>query len=59
MSQFNSLIDVVSCAEILCWSFLQRINYFSFDLQVCSEYAGFFFGTFKLDPFGTNLYSLI
>ena len=32
MFEFNSLIEVVSCAEILCWSFLQRINYFSFDL---------------------------
>ena len=26
MSEFNSLIQVVSCAEILCWSFLERIN---------------------------------
>ena len=37
MSQFNSLIQVVSCAEILCWSFLERINYFSFD---CRSAAG-------------------
>ena len=42
MSEFNSLIPVVSCAEILCWSFLERINYFSFDLCVCSEFAGLF-----------------
>ena len=42
MSEFNSLIQVVSCAEILCWSFLERINYFSFDLCVCSEFAGLF-----------------
>ena len=34
MSEFNSLIQVVSYAEILCWSFLERINYFSFDLCV-------------------------
>ena len=37
---FNSLIHEVSCTEILCWSFLERINYFSFDLCVCSEFAG-------------------
>ena len=42
MSEFSSLIQVVSCAEILCWSFLERINYFSFDLCVCSEFAGLF-----------------
>ena len=42
MSEFNSLIQVVFCAEILCWSFLERINYFSFDLCVCSEVAGLF-----------------
>ena len=37
MSGFSSLIQVVSCAEILCWSFLERINYFSFDLCLCSS----------------------
>ena len=37
MSEFNSLIQVVSCAEILCWSLLERINYFSFDLCVCVQ----------------------
>ena len=42
MSEFNSLIRVISCAEILCWSFLERINYFSFDLCVCSEFSGLF-----------------
>ena len=42
MSEFNSLIQVVSCAEILCWSFPERINYFSFDLCVCSEFSGLF-----------------
>ena len=44
MSEFNSLIQVVSCAEILCWPFLKHINYFSFDLCLCSssELAGFF-----------------
>ena len=57
MSQFNSLIDVVSCAEILYWSFLQRMNYFSFDL--CVQNMQVCFSAFKLDPFGTNLYSLI
>ena len=44
--------------EILCWSFLERINYFSFDLcvqnlQVC------FYSAFRLAPFGTDLYLLI
>ena len=42
MSEFNSLIQVVSYAEILCWSFLERINYFSFDLCVCLKFAGLF-----------------
>ena len=42
MSGFHSLIQVVSCAEILCWSLLERINYFPFDLCVCSEFAGLF-----------------
>ena len=55
MSEFNSLIQVVSCAEILCLSFLERINYFSFDLSVCSEFAGLFFSAFRSGPFGTNL----
>ena len=54
---FNSLTQMVSCAEIMCWSFLERINHFSFDLcvpnlQVC-------FSAFRLGPFGTNLYLLI
>ena len=34
MSEFNSLIQVVSCAEILCWSFLESIGYFPFDFCV-------------------------
>ena len=43
MSEFISLIQVVSCAEILCWPFiLESINYFSFDLCVCLESAGLF-----------------
>ena len=42
MSVFISLIQVVSSAEILCWPLLERINYFSFDLCVCSEFAGLF-----------------
>ena len=42
MSEFISLIQVVSCAEILCWPLLESINYFSFDLWVCSEFAGLF-----------------
>ena len=37
MSEFNSLIQVVSCAEIPCWSFLERISYFSFDLCMCVQ----------------------
>ena len=40
MSEFNSLIQVVSCTKVLRWSFLERINYFSFDL--CSEFGGLF-----------------
>ena len=42
MSEFISLIQVVSCAEILCWPLLERISYFSFDLCVCSEFTGLF-----------------
>ena len=42
MSEFNSLMLVVSSAEILCWSLLERISYFSFDLCVCSEFADLF-----------------
>ena len=42
MSEFSSLIQVVSCAEILCWSLLERINYFSFDICVRSEFAVLF-----------------
>ena len=51
MSEFNSLIQVVSWAKILCWSLLERINYFSFDVCVCVcmcvcvcvlEFAGLF-----------------
>ena len=34
MSEFSSLIQVVSCAKILCWTLLERINYSSFDLCV-------------------------
>ena len=37
ISEFNSLIQVVSCAEILCWPFLKHISYFSFDLCLCSS----------------------
>ena len=37
MSEFNSLIQVVSCAKIRCWFFLERINYFPFDLCVCVQ----------------------
>ena len=51
MSEFNSLIQMVSCAEILYWSFLEDISYFSFDLSVCSELAGLFLvllGSFPL-----------
>ena len=60
MSEFNSLIQVVSCAEILCWSFLERINYFSFDLCVCVfRICRFGFSAFRLGPFETNLYLLI
>ena len=59
MSEFNSLIQVVSCAKILSWSFLERINYFSFDLCACSVFAGLFFSAFRLGPFGTNLCLLI
>ena len=39
---FNSLSHMVSCAEILCWFFLEGINYSPFDLCVCSEFAGLF-----------------
>ena len=42
MSEFNSLIQVVSCAEVSHWSLLERINYFSFDLCLCSEFADLF-----------------
>ena len=42
MSEFISLIQVVSCAEILCWPLLESISYFSFDLCVSSEFAGLF-----------------
>ena len=35
------------------------MSYFSFDLCVCSEFAGSFFSAFRLGPFGTNLYLLI
>ena len=66
MSEFNSLIQVVSCAEILGWSFLEGINYFSFDLCVCPcvcvcvfRICRFLFSAFRLCPFGTNLYLLI
>ena len=29
---FNSLIQMISCSEVVCWSFLECINYFSFEL---------------------------
>ena len=57
MPEFNSLIQVVSCAEILFRSFLEHINYFSF---VCVFIiCRFVFSAFRLCPFGTNLYLLI
>ena len=52
MSEFNSMIQVVSCAEILCWSFLERINYFFFDLCVRSEFAGLFLVLLGQVPLG-------
>ena len=53
---FNSLTYMVSCAEILCWSFLERINYLiSFDVRVF-RICRFVFSAFRLGPFGTNLY---
>ena len=58
MSEFNFLIQVVSCAEILCWSFLERINYFSFDLCVCVQNLQVSFSAFRLGPFGTDIYLL-
>ena len=39
---FNSLTHMVSYAEIIYWSFLERVSYFSFDLCVCSEFADLF-----------------
>ena len=62
ISEFNSLIQVVSCAEILRWSFHERINYFSFDLCVCVcvfRICRFVFSAFRLGTFGTNLYILV
>ena len=59
MSEFSSLIQVVPCAEILCWSLLERINYFSFDLCVCAQICRFVCSAFRLGPFGANLYLLI
>ena len=52
MSEFNFFIQVVSCAEILCWSFLERINYFSFGLCVRSEFAGLFLVLLGYVPLG-------
>ena len=41
LSTFNYLSQMVSCAEILCWSFLECINYFSFEL-VSSQFSSLF-----------------
>ena len=60
MSEFISLIQVVSCAEIVCWPLLESINCFSFDLCVyVFRICMFVFSAFKLGPFGTDLYLLI
>ena len=58
LSEFNSLIQVVPCAEILRWSFIKRINYISIDLcvfRICRLVSS----AFRLGPFGTNLYLII
>ena len=55
MSEFISLIQVVSCAEILCWPLLERINYFSFDLCVCSEFTGLFLVHLSQVPLGLSM----
>ena len=52
MSEFISLIQVVSCAKILCWPLFESINYFSFDLCVCSEFAGLFLVLLSKVPLG-------
>ena len=54
MSEFISLIQVVSCAEILCWPLLESINCFSFDLCVCvcSEFACLFLVLLSQVPLG-------
>ena len=52
MSEFNSLIRVVSCAEILCWSFLECINYFSFN---CRSVAGVLMISYIIRPNGQQL----
>ena len=55
MSELNYLIQVASCAEILCWSLLERINYFSFDLCVrLFRICRFVCSAFRLGPFGAN-----
>ena len=59
MFEFISLIQVVFCAEILCWPLLESINCFSFDLCVCSEFACLFLVLLSWVTFGTNLYLLI
>ena len=52
MPEFNFFIQVVSCAKILCWSFLELIKYFSFDLCLCSEFVGLFLALLGLIPLG-------
>ena len=38
---FKSLIQMVYCAETLCWSFLECIDYFSFELA-SSQFSSLF-----------------
>ena len=41
--------------EILCWLLLESINYFSFDLCVCSEFAGLFLVLLSQVPLGLTI----
>ena len=48
---FNSLTEMVSCAEILCWPFLKFIDYFSFEL-VWSQSSSLFLVCLGKVPLG-------
>ena len=56
---FKSLIQMVSCAKILCWSFLECISYLSFELMSTSQFSSVFLVLLHVGQVPLGLISII